>query len=477
MSTVTRAGPTERVPGAGASIAAPFLRVGGYLPDSAHGHVVRIDLGDNRGLALTLDPLEPEPGFPVTAHASMLAEMWRGVYGLPRHAGDALTLALLRAYQAAGWDTVTGSPAPGATFPRMTELAPFVAAAVAELGCDKPTRLSISGFVRVRLGELCTGAGRFFSGGHRLSVPAMLGRDVELATGSLDDTTRALAAGTLLLRLVEHARLHPSPGGSARHILVIDEGDRLLGEGVAGLIADASCHGQAVVLSGSPFGGSPQVVQEVPAPRTPVPPDHGFIGGLRTPACGMSCRRLRPCSRHDIRAAELLASSPGSEALRTWAVSLIRAFVTGRPLPQPMRQLRADWERWLPRLRECTLATIVDKEIAALAVLVRDSYAPARLAGVVARTAATLLADGPAPSRAGQCWVPPQARWLHEARRVGWHAEGSVDADQIAPPLDFAIAGLPDWPGMTAGQRLALMLRHPLSAERPENHPIVGLIP
>jgi hypothetical protein len=465
------------------SVAAPFLRVGGCQLEGSHGHVVRIDLGDPHGLALTLDPLEPEPGFPITAHASMLAGMWCAIYRLPRHAADVMTLGLLRAYDASGWDTVTGAASPGATLPRLGDLAEFITDAASDLDCDELTRAEICGFVKVRLGELCAGAGRFFAGGHRVSVAALLGRDVELAAGCLDDTTRALAAGTLLLRLAEHARLHPDPRGSARHILVIDDGDRLLGDGASGLAADASEHGQAVVLSGwtlpSRFGGATQV--EVPGQRGVLPnhtaaPDHGLVASLRSSACGPTCRRTAPCSRQDIRSAEHLAAAPDSEALRMWAGCLVRAFVTGHQLPQPSHRLRMDWDCWRPRLRECTLATIVDNQVAHLAAAIRECYAPARLSDVVARTAASMLGTGRAPSRAGQCWVPPHARWLHEAARVGWRAAGDVDADQIAPPLDFAIAGLPDWPGMTAGQRLALLLRHPLCAELAHNQPLTRLL-
>ncbi len=37
--------------------------------------------------------------------------------------------------------------------------------------------------------------------------------------------------------------------------------------------------------------------------------------------------------------------------------------------------------------------------------------------------------------------------------------------DDLAPPLDFGLAGLPDWPGIRVRDRLAALRRHPLAME------------
>ena len=41
--------------------------------------------------------------------------------------------------------------------------------------------------------------------------------------------------------------------------------------------------------------------------------------------------------------------------------------------------------------------------------------------------------------------------------------------DDLAPPLDFALAGLPDWPGIRVADRLRGLRRHPLAMESERN--------
>jgi hypothetical protein len=72
----------------------------------------------------------------------------------------------------------------------------------------------------------------------------------------------------------------------------------------------------------------------------------------------------------------------------------------------------------------------------------------------------------PAPLRAGHIWVIPQLRWLHEAERL---AGNRISPDDIAPPLDFELAGLLDWPGIKVADRLEGLRRHRLSMQREEN--------
>jgi hypothetical protein len=65
--------------------------------------------------------------------------------------------------------------------------------------------------------------------------------------------------------------------------------------------------------------------------------------------------------------------------------------------------------------------------------------------------------------------VIPQLRWLHEAERLYPHASNRISPDDIAPPLDFELAGLLDWPGIKVADRLEGLRRHRLSMERAEN--------
>lgn len=420
----------------------PWLRVG--VDPLGTGGTTAIDLTDPYGVALTLNPLEPEPGFPVPTHSSLLADVFCAAGRLPAPARDVLALALLRAYR-------------DRPVPSLDDI--DVEDALAELRCDEVTGTLVRGFVRVRLGELSRG-GLFLADGHPLNIGALLASDVEVITGALDHTGRALIAGTLLLRLTEYALLHPG-----RHVLAIDDGESLFGGALDTLIADAAAHGETVLLS----GWAPPAASEA---SPGVGPD--LVSTLRSPACGRTCRQSGPCTRRDITAAANIAA--GNDLLRRWLESLVIAFLTGDSLPLAPEPVKHDWAALRPRTRECVLATIITAAITARAAAFRGFYSPGRLAAVAARVAAASLAGEPVPTRAGQCWVPPVFRWTHEAARVGWAASTAVDADEIAPPLDFAIGGLTDWPGIRAGQRLALLLRHPLSAELPGNKEQVILV-
>jgi hypothetical protein len=73
------------------------------------------------------------------------------------------------------------------------------------------------------------------------------------------------------------------------------------------------------------------------------------------------------------------------------------------------------------------------------------------------------------PFRAGHVWVIPQLRWLHEIERVNQAGPDRLRFDDVAPPLDFALAGLPDWPGIRVMDRLSGLRRHPLSMASERN--------
>ena len=56
-------------------------------------------------------------------------------------------------------------------------------------------------------------------------------------------------------------------------------------------------------------------------------------------------------------------------------------------------------------------------------------------------------------------------RWLHELDRLCPAGDGAPDPGRSAPPLDFDLPGLADWPGARVGHRLRALRRHPLSME------------
>jgi hypothetical protein len=172
----------------------------------------------------------------------------------------------------------------------------------------------------------------------------------------------------------------------------------------------------------------------------------------------------------------LLAGDPGQAWLRLWAQALVLAFLAGRPVPGVPAPLRAGGQALSPRGRECLLATVIEMAVGARAHALRSCYDPRCLTAVVATVAGRMLADGDAvPVRAGSVWVIPQLRWLHEMERLSPLGRDRLRPDDIAPPLDFGLAGLPDWPGIRIRDRRSALGRHPLSMASPRNRRLARL--
>jgi hypothetical protein len=152
--------------------------------------------------------------------------------------------------------------------------------------------------------------------------------------------------------------------------------------------------------------------------------------------------------------------------------------------------LHPAWRALGPRERDCLLATVLEAAVSGRAGALRRSYDPQRLLVVLAAVSGRMLETAAAwpdpaageacqtrapdpdiapPFRAGQVWVIPQLRWLHEAERLNPLGQAEIRLDDLAPPLDFGLAGLPDWPGIRVCDRLAALRRHPLSMESPRN--------
>jgi uncharacterized protein len=478
------------------------------------GDPVVIDVTDLRAAPLTVNPFEPEPGCAIAAHAERLAALFEAAFRPPGPVRAAIRLALRRVYTNCGWDLATGAALPGAAgppgIPSMGELRRAAITAAADLGCDVAMRAAVRAFLDVKLQSLWSGqAGRFLAGGHPADVAGLLrGNVVFMARDVADDEAAAFLTGVLLTRLAEQLRScapHPQrpavvlavPSGRLRRVL-----DEIRASGADVIPA---VHGSDVPARTSEAPAADDAAERgsltLPFLRADSPALPML--GRRTPACGLQCRQ-RPCSGYELHEAGLRAATDSQVWLRLWVQALVLAFLTGNPLPhvpQPLRSTRAGLDA---RARECLLATVVDDAVAERARALRYSYDPKRLTAVVASAAAGLLAavnpaasqasqanqahqphqasqahqphqaspanqahlaSRPAPPlRAGHVWVIPQLRWLHEAERLDRAAQ-----DDIAPPLDFELAGLVDWPGIRAGDRLEGLRRHRLSMEREEN--------
>jgi hypothetical protein len=231
--------------------------------------------------------------------------------------------------------------------------------------------------------------------------------------------------------------------------------------GVAAVFADGMDRPIRVRV---PYGGDAECARP-----GPVPP----LLSRRSTACGAVCTGERACTQAEMRAAEVLAA-PGSPAdawLRVWVQALLLAFLTNHASPAVPASLRCRWDELGGRLRECLLASVVDAAVAVRARALRPSYDPAHLTARVARAARCVLgaSAGPPGTRAGADWVIPQVRWLHELDRLCPAGDGAPDPGRCAPPLDFYLPGLADWPGARVGHRLRALRRHPLSMELPGN--------
>ena len=155
-----------------------------------------------------------------------------------------------------------------------------------------------------------------------------------------------------------------------------------------------------------------------------------------------------------------------------WGEILTLAVLTDHPLPAVPAPLRRRWRGLSPRTRECLLGHVLEDAVGRRARALRAHYDPARLTEVLAATATRRLEHtGIAVTtvRPGPAWVIPPLRWLHELERLCPLGGAGLAPGDHAPPLDFDLPGLPDWPGIRVGQRIRALRRHPLSMDLAAN--------
>jgi hypothetical protein len=515
--------------------------------------VTVINPADPAAIPFSVNPLAPEPGYPVQAHIDMVRALFLAAFDADEPFPQIMAQALQRVYEECGWDVVTGGRVPGAAaepaIPTLAQLQRAALAVIEEVGYGAQLQADVRGFVDVRLRSLRIGsAGRFFEGGHPGDVAALLGRNVVLAIEDVaNDEDKAFLMGTLIIRLVEHLRLRARAGRWAglRHVIVIEEAHRLLRAGregrasahavelFASMLAEIRAYGEGLVIAEQiPAKLLPDAVKNTALKvvhRLPARDDRELVGAAmnldeaqsrqvvslapgvaavfadgmdrpvrvrvpfggdreralpgpppplaarRSPACGPICTGGRACTLRDMRRAELLASpcgagEPGAVWLRLWAETLVLAFLTNHGLPAAPAGLRRRWPALDGRLRECLLATVLDRVVLSRAGAIRTCYDPAALAASAAGAALRMLDQGPgAGGRPDPGWVIPQVRWLHEMERVRPLCGRPRDPVGRAPPPDFDLPGLASWPDMRMGHRLRALRRHPLSTELPRN--------
>ncbi len=230
--------------------------------------VTVINPADPESVPLSVNPLAPEPGFPVQAHIDMVRALFLAAFDASEPFPQIMSQALQRVYADCGWDPLTGGGRADADVPpAVPTLARLQAAALAvieEVGYGPELQADMRGFVDVRLRSLRTGsAGRFFEGGHPADIGGLLSRNVVLALEDVaNDEDKAFVIGTLVIRIAEHLRLRSKgvPSGGLRHVIVLEEAHRLLRSGrqgagahavelFAGLLAEIRAYGEGVVIA------------------------------------------------------------------------------------------------------------------------------------------------------------------------------------------------------------------------------------
>jgi DNA helicase HerA-like ATPase len=229
----------------------------------ASSSVAVIRLGDPDAVPLSLNPLEPEPGFPLQTHLDLVRALFLAAFEANEPFPQVLSQALTRCYTSYGWDLALSEA--GTQYPTLADLQTTARAVVDDIGYGAELAADVSGFVDVRLTSLLLGTpGRFLGGGHPLDVADLLGRNVVLELEDIgDDQDKAFCMGVVLIRLIEHLRVRsasdPSTSG-LRHVTVVEEAHRLLkastdgtaGHAVemfAGLLAEIRAYGEGIVVA------------------------------------------------------------------------------------------------------------------------------------------------------------------------------------------------------------------------------------
>jgi hypothetical protein len=535
--------------------------------------VTVVNPSDPAAVPLSINPLQPEPGYPVQAHIDMVRALFQAAFDAEEPFPQIMSQALQRVYEASGWDVVTGGGAPGSlvepAVPTLEQLQHAALRVIDDVGYGAELMADVRGFVDVRLRSLRIGsAGRFFEGGHAADIGGLLRDNVVLAIEDVaNDEDKAFLMGTLIIRVVEHLRMRSrrteagEPSGGLRHVIVIEEAHRLLRnrgqqrasahavELFAGMLAEIRAYGEGIIVAEQiPTKLVPDVIKNTALKvvhRLPAFDDRHVVGaamnldadqsrevvsmppgvaavfadgmdrplrvriplgevrerelagppppidGRRSAACGCECRSGRACTLYELRQADLLAGGAEWAWLRLWVDTLVLAHVVNRPLPAVPTQLGRGWSRLAPRLRECMLASVLDRCVGRRAGALRTLYPPAELTAAVAAAAQYMLGGaygqtGPAGPAGpggvpgpgvpgalpGAKWVIPQVRWLHEMDRLFPHEGATPDKHAPAPPMDYSLPGIKQAPDAKLGHRVRALRRHPLSMELEDNRPI-----
>jgi DNA helicase HerA-like ATPase len=246
---------------------AEYARMAGRIGGD---QVVVIHPGDPDVIPVGLNPLEPEPGFPLQTHIDMVRALFMAAFDAEEPFPQILSKALDECYRNLGWDLVLSeSKLPGVVprYPRLGDLQSTALEVVKNIGYGREVLDNVRGFIDVRIGSLRLGTpGRFFEGGYPVDIEKLLRRNVVLEIEDIgSDSDKAFFIGAVIIRLVEHLRVkHARSGKSATgllHVTVIEEAHRLLKKVEPGspaahavelftsLLAEIRAYGEGIIVA------------------------------------------------------------------------------------------------------------------------------------------------------------------------------------------------------------------------------------
>jgi uncharacterized protein len=248
---------------------AEYARMAGRLQGRAEVLVIRPGEADT--VPVSINPLEPEPGFSLQTHIDLLRALFLAAFEAHEPFPQVLSYALTQCYEDLGWDLALGEPRQRRSgtipkYPTLGDLQRTAKDVVEHIGYGKEVTADVRGFIDVRLGSLRLGTpGRFFEGGHPVDIDQLLRRNVVLELEDIgNDQDKAFFIGAVLIRIVEHLRQRfgrREEPVELRHVTVVEEAHRLLKvvkgdspaahavELFAGLLAEIRAYGEGIVVA------------------------------------------------------------------------------------------------------------------------------------------------------------------------------------------------------------------------------------
>ncbi|WP_462186470.1 ATP-binding protein, partial [Frankia sp. CcWB2] len=269
---------------------AEYARMAGRLAGLAQVLVIRPGRLD--APPASLNPLEPEPGFPLQSHIDLVRALFLAAFEAHEPFPQVLARALTVSYQDLGWNLVLDRPEPAhrprfrvagpkedpkvdvrRRYPTLGDLQRTATRVVENIGYGAEVTADVRGFVDVRIGSLREGSpGRFFEGGHPIDIGALLARNVVFELEDItSDQDKAFLLGAVLIRVVEHLRVRYGNAGAGglRHVLVLEEAHRLLKNVTDGPAAAAVDLFASLLAEIRAYGEGLIVVEQIPAKILP----------------------------------------------------------------------------------------------------------------------------------------------------------------------------------------------------------------